>query len=72
MNACLFWGKFLFENCTLLQNTALSAGKRALSAGRFRLVRTPAPTDPPMFISNWLYAMVQGQTILKCFGGLIG
>jgi hypothetical protein len=39
MSECLFWGKFWFENCTLLQ-------KRSLSAGRG--VAHPLPLDPPM------------------------
>jgi hypothetical protein len=46
MNQCVFWGKFWFENCTLLQ-------KRALSAGRG--LRTPCtlPLDPPMGIEKY-------------------
>jgi hypothetical protein len=43
MNECLFWGKLGFENCTLLQKKALSAGKRALSAVR----GVCAPPAPP-------------------------
>jgi transposase len=47
MNECLFGETFWFENCTLLQKSALSAGKRALSGGSG--CSPPAtPLDPPM------------------------
>jgi hypothetical protein len=46
VNECLFWGKFVVENYTLLQR-ALSAGKIALSTGRVCAPPAP-PMDPPM------------------------
>jgi hypothetical protein len=52
MNECLFWGKFWFENCTLLQKRALSAergGAHPLhpppgSAHEYTLLFTGCPT----------------------------